>query len=149
LLSVAPNPPEAAWLAATLSKVDLIEDWCSAVRAEAHRRLTAGEPVPGYKLVQGKRGNRAWADPDAAEAQLKAMRLKVEEMYDLKLITPPSAEKLAKAKVIGPRQWPKLQDLITQSEGKPHVAPDSDPRPALTVTPVVDDFTDVTVEAFA
>jgi len=34
--------------------------------------------------------------------------------------------------------------LITQSEGKPHVAPASDPRQALVVTPVVDDFSDVT-----
>lgn len=130
----------SAWLAACLSKVDLIEDWCAAVRAEAHRRLTAGEPVPGYKLVAGKRGARAWADPAAAEAQLKAMRLKVEEMYDLKLITPPSAEKLAKAKVIGPRQWPKLQALITQAEGKPSVAPASDPRPSITAEPVDDAF---------
>lgn len=130
----------STWISAILSKVDMIEDWCSAVRAEAHRRLTAGEPVPGYKLVAGKRGARAWADPAAAEAQLKAMRLKVEEMYDLKLITPPSAEKLAKAKVIGPRQWPKLQALITQSDGKPSVAPADDPRPALIVQPVDDAF---------
>ncbi len=144
--SPAGGADEPAWLAACLSKVDLIEDWCSAVRAEAHRRLTAGEPVPGFKLVQGKRGNRAWADPAAAEAQLKAMRLKVEEMYDLKLISPPSAEKLAKDKVIGPRQWPRLQSLITQSEGKPAVAPISDPRPALQVKPVDDEFNDVSAE---
>jgi hypothetical protein len=127
-------------LAACLSKVDMIEDWCSAVRAEAHRRLTAGEPVPGYKLVQGKRGARAWADPAEAEAQLKAMRLKVEDMYDLKLITPPSAEKLHKAKVIGPRQWPKLQALITQRDGAPSVAPLSDPRPPIIVQPIDDAF---------
>jgi len=70
-------------------------------------------------------------------------------MYDFKLISPASAEKLAKAEVLGKRQWPKLQELITQSEGKPHVAPASDSRPALTVTPVVDDFTDVTVDSLA
>jgi hypothetical protein len=127
---------EARTLAACLSKVDLIEDWCSAVRAEAHRRLSEGQDVPGYKLVQGKRGARAWADPASAEAQLKAMRLKVEEMYDLKLISPPAAEKLAKAKIIGPRQWPKLQALITQADGKPSVAPVDDPRPSITVQPV-------------
>ena len=130
----------AAWLSAALSKVDLIEDWCSAVRAEAHRRLTAGEQVPGFKLVQGKRGSRAWSDAEQAEAKLKAMRLKVEEMYDLKLISPTSAEKLAKAKVIGPRQWPALQSLITQADGKPSVAPVSDPRPPITVQPVDDAF---------
>ena len=130
----------ADWLAACLSKVDLIEDWCKAVRAEAERRLQAGEPVPGFKLVQGKRGSRAWSDAAAAEEALKAYRLKIEEMYDLKLISPTSAEKLAKAKVIGPRQWPKLQALITQLEGKPHVAPADDPRPAIIVQPVDEAF---------
>lgn len=132
------------WLAACLSKVDLIEDWCKAVRAEAERRLLAGESVPGFKVVQGKRGNRQWADAKAAEEALKTMRVKLEDMYDLKLISPTSAEKLAKAEKLGPRQWAKLQDLITQSEGKPHVAPANDPRPALEIRPVAEDFENVT-----
>lgn len=136
---------DEAWLAACLSKADLIEDWVKAVRAEVERRLLAGAPVPGFKLVQGKRGSRAWSDAKVAEETLKSMRIKIEDMYDFKLISPTSAEKLAKSEVIGKRQWPKLQGLITQSDGKPHVAPVSDSRPALTVTPVVDDFTDVTV----
>lgn len=140
---------DEAWLAACLSKADLIEDWCKAIRAEAEKRLLAGAPVPGYKLVQGKRGARAWSDAKVAEETLKSMRIKIEDMYDFKLISPTSAEKLAKAEVIGKRQWPKLQGLITQSEGKPHVAPVSDSRPALTVTPVVDDFSDVTVDSLA
>ena len=130
------------WLGAVLAKADLIEDWLKAVRAEVERRLLAGLPVPGYKVVQGKRGNRAWGDSEAAEAQLKAMRLKVEEMYDLKLISPASAEKLTKgdAPVIGPRQWTKVKALITQSEGRPSVAPQSDPRPALVIKPLADEF---------
>ncbi len=132
------------WLAVCLSKVDMIEDWCKSIRAETERRLLAGAPVPGYKLVQGKRGARQWTDAKVAEETLKTMRVKLEDMYDFKLISPTTADKLAKAGTIGPRQWPKLQGLITQSEGKPHVAPVSDSRPALVVTPVVEDFTDVT-----
>lgn len=135
---------DVQWVAACLAKVDLIEDWCKAIRAEAERRLLAGAPVPGYKLVQGKRGARQWTDAKVAEETLKTMRVKLEDMYDFKLISPTTADKLAKAGTIGPRQWPKLQGLITQSEGKPHVAPVSDSRPALVVTPVADDFTDVT-----
>lgn len=137
------------WIAASLSKVDMIEDWCKAIRAEAERRLLAGDKVPGFKVVQGKKGARQWADAKVAEETLKTMRVKLEEMYDFKLISPTTAEKLHKAGTIGPRQWPKLQGLITQNEGKPHVAPESDSRPALVVTPVVDDFTDVTAEDLA
>jgi Protein of unknown function (DUF2800) len=135
------------WLAACMDKADLIEDWVKAVRAEVERRLMAGDQVPGYKVVQGKMGHRKWADPATAEAAMKTMRLKESEMYDFKLISPTTAEKLAKAKTIGPRQWPQLKELITQTQGKPHVAPESDPRLALTLTPVVDEFQDVSVES--
>jgi hypothetical protein len=127
---------DAAWLAACLSKADLIEDWIKAVRAEVERRLLVGLPVPGFKVVQGKMGNRAWRDPAEAEKLLREVfRLKVEDAYDLKLISPTSAEKLAKAGVIGPRQWPKAEALVVRAAGKPHVAPESDPRPALDVAP--------------
>lgn len=132
------------WLALCLSKVDMIEDWCKAIRAEAERRLLAGEAVPGFKIVQGKKGNRAWSDAEQAEQMLKTFRLKQEEMYEFKLISPTTAQKLADAETIGKRQWPKLQALITQSEGKLHVAPVSDKRPAVEVKPIADEFEVVT-----
>lgn len=128
------------WLSGAMAKVDLVEQWCKAVRAETERRLLAGTEVPGYKLVQGKRGNRAWVNPAQAEEALKAMRLKTEQMYDLKLISPTAAEKLHKAGEIGPRQWAKVKELYAQSEGSAHVAPASDNRPALVLAATADDF---------
>lgn len=122
------------WLAACLSKADLIEGWVKAVRAEAERRLHAGLSVPGFKLVEGKRGNRKWKHAAEAEEALRAMRLKVEEMYDFTLISPTTAEKLHKAGAIGPRQWPKLTELIGQGEGRPTVVVDSDKRDAIQIS---------------
>ena len=150
-------------VAAHLAAVDLIEDWCKAVRAEAERRLLAGEPVPGFKLVQGRRGHRAWTDAAQVEALFKdVFRLRVDEMYDLSLISPTSAEKLApkfgkdgkplppKAgapkPVFGPLQWKKVTALIYQPEGKPSVAPESDKRPALVLQASADEFSTVTPE---
>lgn len=130
-------------LSMLLQSADLIEQFIKAVRAAVETELFAGREVPGYKLVQGKKGARKWTDDAEAEAALKAMRLKVEQMFDMKLISPTSAERLNKAGTIGPRQWPKLQDLITQSEGKPSVAPESDKRPALIITATIDDFADL------
>jgi hypothetical protein len=127
-------------LAEALAKVDLMELFCLAVRAETERRLVAGVEVPGFKLVEGKRGHRKWINPDEAELQLRSMRLKVEEMFELKLISPTTAEKLAKAGTIGPRQWKKLQEQYAQNQGKPSVAPASDKRPALAVAATADDF---------
>lgn len=125
-----------------LNAVPLIEDFCKAIRAKAESELFAGRDVPGYKLVEGRRGARTWGDATEVETTMKSMRLKVEEMYDLKLISPTTAEKLHKSGKIGPRQWPKLQELITQPEGKPSVAPANDKRPALVLTAVEDEFND-------
>lgn len=130
----APKKYTEAQLSAKMAACDLIEDWIKAVRARVESELLAGRPVPGYKLVQGKRGNRAWSDPAAAEAMLKGFRLKIEEIYDMKLISPTTADKLMgpKGSEPSPRRWAKLSELITQAEGAPHVAPESDKRPALT-----------------
>lgn len=139
----APSVGEATdqdWLEAMVAKADMFEDLFKAARAELERRLLAGVPSKRFKVVQGKRGARQWADAKAAEQMLKTFRVKLEDMYDMKLISPASAEKLAKVETIGKRQWPKLAELITQSDGKPHVAPVSDPRPALDIRPAVDDF---------
>ncbi|AQW29104.1 DUF2800 domain-containing protein [Ralstonia syzygii subsp. celebesensis] len=123
-----------------LSAVNLIEGWCKAIRSKAESELLAGRAVLGWKLVEGRRGARKWSSEEDAEATLKSMRVKHEQMYDYSLISPTTAEKLAKAEVIGKRQWPKLQALITQAEGRPSVAPESDKRPALVVTAVDSEF---------
>lgn len=137
------RPMNNAHLSNVMGAIDLIENWCSAIRARVNVELSVGNDVPGYKLVAGRKGARAWSSAEEAEQTLKAMRLKAEEMYDFKLITPTAAEKLADAGTIGPRQWPKLKAMISQAAGKPSVAPVSDKRPALPVTPVADDFTNL------
>lgn len=139
-------------LAVCMDALDLAEGWCKSVRAEVERRLLGGGTVPGYKLVQGKQGNRAWSNPADAEALLKSFRLKKEEMYDFSLISPTSAETLANTEVdgkplLGKKQWEKAQALITRSDGKPSVAPASDKRPALEFKPALDDFDEVPPEA--
>lgn len=117
------------------SAVPLIEGWIKAVSSAVHSKLHQGESVPGFKMVQGKQGNRAWSNAEEAEQLLKSMRLKTEQMYDLKLISPTVAEKLQKAEVIGPRQWSKVENLITRADGKPTVVPETDKRPALNINP--------------
>lgn len=123
------------YLSVAMAKVGMIEDYCKALRAETERRLLANIDVPGWKLVQGKRGARQWTDDSAAEARLKALRLKVDEMYSRKVISPTQAEKVLK-----PAQYNKIKDLVTQGEGKLSVAPATDPRPARTAAATAEDF---------
>ena len=137
---VVPDTADSDDLARVMSNANLIESWIKAIRAEVEKRLLAGVAVIGYKLVQGKRGNRKWSNPDDAEALLKSMRVKHDQMYDYSLASPTSIEKLVKADEIGPRKWIKIQELITQSEGTPSVAPESDKRPPLSPTASLSDF---------
>lgn len=121
-------------LAELFGQIDVVEGWCKALRNRVNDELNAGHRIPGYKLVCGKQGNRTWASEEAARALLKdQFRYKTEEVFDLKLISPTKAEKLIKK--ASPRRWTKVEALITRPEGKPTVAPESDPRPALDVNP--------------
>jgi len=128
------------YLAHCMSSIDLVETWCKAIRARVESELLSGQAVPGYKLVAGRKGARKWSNEQEAEAKLKSMRLKVEEMFDLKLISPTTAEKLHKAGTIGPRQWSVLQAIITQADGGPSVAPENDKRPAISLVASADEF---------
>lgn len=136
-------------LGEAMAKVPMVEIWCKAIRARVESELLAGNPVPGFKVVQGRKGPRQWDDADEVEQMFKGFKLKIDDMYDLKLISPTKAEELAEGKVIGPRQWKKVLEHIKQSDGKPSVAPESDKRPALPLTPVVDEFEDETAPAAA
>ncbi len=130
------------YLPMAMAKVEMVEQWCKAVRAETERRLLAGQPVTGYKLVQGRAGNRDWKDAKAVEDMMKkTFRMRDDQVYDFKLISPTKAEKTFKE---NPKRWANLQEQIVRSEGKPSVAPATDKRPAMDIKPVLDDFQGLT-----
>lgn len=122
-------PETSEEVAKCLPWLDCIEQWCDAVRATARCMLERGQQVPGYKLVEGRRGPRKWT-PEA-ESVLKTMRISRSCLYTKALISPTKAEKAAKDGLIGPRQWRDMQKLMTRAEGKPSLVPEADPRPAL------------------
>ena len=130
------------YLPVAMSKVEMVEQWCKAIRAETERRLLAGQPVTGYKLVAGRTGNREWRDAAAVEDMMKkTFRMRDDQVFDFKLISPTKAEKVFKE---NPKRWANLQEQIVRGEGKPSVAPATDKRPEMVVTPVMDDFRDLT-----
>lgn len=129
---------ENARLANIFNALDLIESWCKAVRTKVQWELQQGNSVPGFKLVVGRQGNRSWSNEDKAEETLKSFRLKQDEMYNKKLISPTQALKITKD---NPKRLSKLETLIIRPGGKPTVVPESDQRPAINIA---DDFADLT-----
>ena len=111
-----------------VDRVSEIEKWCKSIKEEAVRRLEANEPVVGadgpYKLVAG-RGSRSWLDAEKADKALARAGLKVDERAPRSLLTVAQAEKkLGKKHAV-------FEKLVKKSEGKPTLAPASDPRPAV------------------
>ncbi|MDC9591417.1 DUF2800 domain-containing protein [Xenorhabdus sp. XENO-10] len=132
-------------LSVIYNQLDVIESWCKAVRSRVTDELNSGHAVPGFKLVSGKQGNRSWGVESDAEDMLKTFRLKQDQIYIQKLISPKQAENLLKKD--SPRRWAKLESLIIRPDGKPTVVPESDPRPALDVNPI-NDFEDISDDMF-
>lgn len=145
LTTAPPVPTDLKELGLKFAVLDIIADWIKQVRARAegvlfeHNNSIEVQQALGLKLVQGKRGGRAWENKEAAIALLKKMRMKTEEIYDLSVKSPPALEKqLAET----PKRWQRILDakLITQAEGKPSVAPITDKRPALDIAAKGDAF---------
>lgn len=140
---LVPNPFIAGeQLAAVYAKLNLIEDWCKAVREAMYQHVeAAGGEALGYKLVAGRRGARAWKSKAEVEQLLrKSFRLPVEDAYTLTLISPTQAEKVEK---ITPRRWKVLAEHIHQADGKPTLVPESDRRQALQFGAPADEFEDL------
>ena len=103
-----------------LSMADRLEEWIAAVRAAAHKMLTEGVPVTGYKLVP-KRATRQWVD---AERAVEVLGSQI-DMYEKTVLSPAKAEKaLKKIKSSLP------DDLVVAVSSGDTIAPESDPRPA-------------------
>lgn len=117
-------------LAAARDRIDAIEQWCADIKAEAHNRaVLMGRTLPGWKVVNGRAGNRKWGDELSASGHLvpalgeKAYKPKV-------LISPADAEKLLKK---APDIWAPLQAFITQAEGSKSLVRDDSPKQAVAV----------------
>jgi len=118
-------------------KLELIEDWIKAVRARIEAEVLNGRPVPGVKVVGGKKGNRAWASEEEAEAMMKKFKMKQDQMYSFKLLGPKPILDMLKDQ---PRRLKQIEALVVQPAGKPHVVLESDKRPAIEIKPVEDGF---------
>lgn len=116
----------------------MFRKWMEDLHSRVLHDALAGSPTPGLKAVPGRGGARQWGDPAAAEKILRRA-LGVKGAYEPpKPLSPTQAEKK-----VSTRMWNKLKPLVTQSEPKPILVPESDKRePIRPVTDLFDDDTD-------
>lgn len=119
--------------------IPMLKQLIKVIEKRTKDAIYAGEHVPGLKLVETV-GNREWSDKSEVLGLLKGMRLRDDQIYDQKLLSPTQMEELAKAGTIGPRQWNKLQDMIVREVKGTTIAKETDKRPA--VQPVTSDELD-------
>lgn len=102
-------------LVAEYEKLPLLRQHIDKVEKAMAAALHSGKKVPGYKLVEGRPGNRAWKDADA-----------VFEKYGYKLTKEVLMTPTEAVKVIPEEE---LKDFITRKPGAPCVATADDKRP--------------------
>lgn len=124
-------------VAEVLEMEPLVSLWLKRVKDQAMTTLLNGGEVPGYKVVEGKLGNRKWtADFQVLEA-LKAAGYAQEDVTETKLLSPAAMDK-----AIGKKKVAELlEQFIDRAPGAPTLAPASDKRPAYDrVAEAVKDF---------
>ena len=120
-------------LRAAMDAKKLIVSWLDAVEIAVTQRLAAGEQFGGYKMVAG-RSSRNWNDELQAATVLESV-LGV-KAWERKLQSPAKAEKL-----LGKSKHVLIESLISNKDGRPTLARESDPRPAVGATAM--DFDDI------
>lgn len=102
-------------LVAEYEKLPLLRQHIDKVEKAMAAALHSGKKVPGYKLVEGRPGNRAWKDSEKVAGKYGIALMKQV------LMTPTEAVKVI------PEE--ELKDFITRKPGAPCVATADDKRP--------------------
>ena len=112
-------------VADALAMEPLVTLWLRRVKDQALTTLLDGGEVPGYKVVEGKPGNRKWTDELQVMSALDAAGYAPGEYTETKLLSPAGMDK-----ALGKKRAAELLDGLTErAPGAPTVVPESDKRP--------------------
>ena len=104
----------------------MISLWLKKVKEQALSTLMNGEELPGYKLVEGKLGNRKWKDEKTVFDRLISIGYSEEEITETKVLSPTQMDK-----ALGKKKAAELlEEYIERAPGAPTIVPISDKRPA-------------------
>lgn len=112
-------------LVAEYEKLPLLRQHIDKVEKAMATALHSGKKVPGYKLVEGRPGNRAWKDVQEVIGVAEINEIDRKMLFKESLVSPKEAEAVFK----DTDAWPILEKLITRKPGAPCVATADDKRP--------------------
>ena len=113
-------------VADVLRMLPLISLWAKRINAQAMDTLLGGGAIPGYKVVEGKQGNRQWTDELKVAEALQTAGYKPADITETKLLSPAAMDK-----AIGKKRVAELLDaLMYRTSGAPTIVPETDKRPA-------------------
>lgn len=107
-----------------LARESMVTAWMKKVHEQALSDMLAGKEIPGYKVVEGKLGNRKWIDEIAAVEALEAAGITRDEFLETKLMSPSALEKALGKK----RAGAVIAENTDRAHGAPTIAPESDKR---------------------
>jgi hypothetical protein len=108
-----------------LAMEPVIALWLKRVKEQALTAMLNGEDIPGYKVVEGKLGNRKWTNEFDVANVLNGAGYNRDDYTETKLLSPSQMDK-----AIGKKKVVELLDaLIERAPGSPQIAPESDKRP--------------------
>jgi len=137
--TIAPDPKtiNSDCIALILRAEPMISAWLKKIKETALAEMLNGESIPGYKVVEGKLGNRAWTDEIKVANTLAAAGIPKEDYTTLQLLSPAAMDKALGKK----RAAELLEGLITRAAGSPTIVPESDKRPKMDrVAQAAEDF---------
>ena len=114
-------------VAEVLAMEPLVALWLKRVKAQALSTLMEGGEVPGWKVVEGKMGNRKWTDELQVAKKLLDSGYAKADFTETKLLSPAAMDKALGKKMVAEL----LDGMIDRSPGAPTVVPLNDKRPPL------------------
>lgn len=152
---VAPPPIDLGKLGVAFRATNLVDQWVKAIRTATWKAVNDGKEVIGVdgkplKFVEGKKGDRKWADPVRAEAALAGLLPEDKVYLPRTIIGVTAADKLLNRKATK-QQWldvfnNEADPLISRAPGKAKLALGSDPKPPFNNTATADDFDEIGVD---
>ena len=121
--TVNPDRLDDETLRKAMDAKKLIVSWLDAVEEQITSTINDTGSFPGYKLVEG-RSLRQWSSDSEAEKRLT--QLLGDDAYERKVLSVAKAEK-----TLGKKRVAEIADLVEKPQGKPTLAPESDPRPSI------------------